>query len=75
MYNPHASIEDNINDLRALVKMTLHYAENSEADEFNKLQSEVVTMLYLMMDKVKACEGDYSAIWKQQASGDTDALH
>lgn len=58
MPKPHSipdgtdALEDNLLDVKALVKFALFQIEHSEPEEFAKLKSEWCTMMYLIQEKV-----------------------
>ncbi|MGR6465395.1 hypothetical protein [Rhizobium sp. PAMB 3182] len=71
MPKPLEIIENDLVDLRALLKLGLYTAENAEGSEFAALRSEFVSLFYQMLDKTDHASGQHPAAWRAASDGET----
>lgn len=69
-------LEDTLVDLRALVSLALFAVEHADAETFAQQKSTFCTTLYLMQEKLAACDATHRALFLADCNTyDVEARH
>ncbi|ATN34733.1 hypothetical protein ACO34A_13080 [Rhizobium sp. ACO-34A] len=61
--DPLFKLEDTLIDLRALVTLALFAVEHADDETFAAQKSTFCTTLYLMQEKLAACDATHKDMW------------